>query len=105
MKHVINDLNGVILPLNSDTSLSIYSSCIPEIFRVIEKDRPLVIIFEDIENLCTGGSTETLLLNVLDGLDQLENVVYLATTNYIEKLKERIMNRPSRFDRRIYVPF
>jgi SpoVK/Ycf46/Vps4 family AAA+-type ATPase len=35
----------------------------------------------------------------------LENVVYIATTNYIEKLKERIINRPSRFDRRIYVPF
>ena len=105
MKHVIEDLNGVVLPLNNDHALGLYAGCIPEIFRIIEKDRPLVVIFEDIENLCTGGSSETSLLNVLDGLDQLENVVYLATTNYIERLKERVINRPSRFDRRIYVPF
>ncbi len=30
-------------------------------------------------------------------------VVYIATTNYPEKLQERITNRPSRFDRRYKV--
>jgi hypothetical protein len=40
------------------------------------------------------------LLNILDGIGQMENTIYLATTNYPEKLKERILNRPSRFDRR-----
>lgn len=106
MKYVVDELNGVIIPLQSTGDLELYSKAIPEIFRVIERERPIVIIFEDIENMCSQGShSESLLLNVLDGLDQLENVVYLATTNYIEQLKERIINRPSRFDRRIYVPF
>ena len=106
MKYVTEELNGVVIPLQSGGDLELYSKAIPEIFRVIEKERPIVIIFEDIENMCQHGSgNESLLLNVLDGLDQLENVVYLATTNYIEHLKERIINRPSRFDRRIYVPF
>ena len=106
MKYVIEELNGVVIPLQSANDLELYSHAIPEIFRVIERERPIVIIFEDIENMCSqGSSSESLLLNVLDGLDQLENVVYLATTNYIEQLKERIINRPSRFDRRIYVSF
>lgn len=105
MKYVINELGGVVLSLSNHNDLDLYSKSIPEIFRVIEKERPLVIILEDIEGICSYKEGETLLLNVLDGLDQLENVVYLATTNYIETLKERIINRPSRFDRRIYVPF
>ncbi len=104
MQYIVKELNGVILPLRGEGDLNKYSAYIPEIFRIIERNRPIVVIFEDIENLCYGN-TESELLNVLDGLDQLENVVYLATTNYIEKLKERIINRPSRFDRRIYVPF
>jgi SpoVK/Ycf46/Vps4 family AAA+-type ATPase len=40
---------------------------------------------------------------MLDGIKQIENVTYIATTNYPEKLEERITNRPSRFDRRYYV--
>jgi AAA+ superfamily predicted ATPase len=104
-KYVISELQGVVIPLNSQADLDLYAKAIPETFRVIEKERPIVIILEDIEGLCSSPSSETQLLNVLDGLDQLENVVYLATTNYIENLKERIINRPSRFDRRIYVSF
>lgn len=105
VKYIISELQGVVIPLNNGSDLDLYAKAIPETFRIIEKERPIVIILEDIEGLCQSPSTETQLLNVLDGLDQLENVVYLATTNYIEHLKERIINRPSRFDRRIYVPF
>lgn len=104
VKYMVEEMDGVVLPLRGEGDLGRYASCIPEIFRIIEKNRPIIVIFEDIENLCYGNC-ETELLNVLDGLDQLENVVYLATTNYIEKLKERVINRPSRFDRRIQINF
>jgi SpoVK/Ycf46/Vps4 family AAA+-type ATPase len=40
---------------------------------------------------------------LLDGVKQIEDVVYIATTNYPEKLQDRITNRPSRFDRRYKV--
>ena len=43
--------------------------------------------------------------NVLDGIDSSENVVFLATTNYPEKLGARIINRPSRFDKRFKIGF
>jgi hypothetical protein len=66
--------------------------------RTIESERPVVVIMEDIDaTIQRWGETEVLAL--LDGESQIENVVYIATTNYPEKLDGRITNRPSRFDR------
>jgi ATP-dependent 26S proteasome regulatory subunit len=39
-------------------------------------------------------------LNFLDGVDQVDKVLFLATTNYPERLSARILDRPSRLDRR-----
>ena len=48
---------------------------------------------------------ESEVLNLLDGLDQVENIVSLATTNYPERLGARVINRPSRFDKRFKIPY
>jgi energy-coupling factor transporter ATP-binding protein EcfA2 len=65
--------------------------------RRIEPDRPLVIILEDLDSIIYKHS-EADLLALLDGELQIDNVVFIATTNYPEKLDRRIVNRPSRFD-------
>lgn len=70
--------------------------------RDIEPTRSLIVILEDFDELI-ATSGESQILSVLDGETQTDNVVYIATTNYIERLGPRIANRPSRFDRRIYV--
>jgi SpoVK/Ycf46/Vps4 family AAA+-type ATPase len=43
---------------------------------------------------------------MLDGETQIQNVVYVATTNYPERLDKRFVDRPSRFDtiRKIDMP-
>ena len=70
-------------------------------FRKIEPNRPLVVLLEDIDSLAVDDRYSTSkLLNILDGVKQIDGVVYIATTNYPEKLQERLTNRPSRFDRR-----
>lgn len=102
-KKLIDDKQGVIFTLNSHDDLIRYSSFMPEIYRMIEPDRPIICIIEDIDGLCQNKETESQLLNVLDGIEQLQNIVYLATTNYTERLSERITNRPNRFDIRIEV--
>lgn len=102
-KNLIDQKDGVVFTLSSENDLSFYLSFMPEIYRVIEKDRPIVTIIEDIDGLCQHKEAESKLLNVLDGMNQFENVVYIATTNYTERLSERILNRPNRFDRRIEV--
>lgn len=103
MKHIISDLSGIVINLKDEDSIKAYAESIPK-FRQIEPTRPLVVIIEDIDSVAGDSNYSTsVLLNILDGIKQIENVVYIATTNYPEKLEERITNRPSRFDRRYYI--
>jgi SpoVK/Ycf46/Vps4 family AAA+-type ATPase len=65
--------------------------------RRIEPDRRLIVVEEDIEELMQHHGEHNLLA-LLDGENQIANVVHVATTNYPEELGARIINRPSRFD-------
>lgn len=70
--------------------------------RTVEPDRPICVIMEDLDAIVqTYGEADT--LSLLDGETQIDNVVYLASTNYPEDLDPRITNRPSRFDRVIKI--
>lgn len=102
-KNLIDNKNGVVITISDRDDLTIYASFMPEMFRVIEPSRPIICIIEDIDGLCQDKDTETKLINILDGIEQLENIVYIGTTNYTERLSERILSRPNRFDRRIEV--
>lgn len=64
--------------------------------RKIEPGRPAVVIIEDIDAIVSHHESEILAL--LDGELQVDNIVFVATTNYPEKLDRRLVNRPSRFD-------
>jgi len=68
-----------------------------DIFRRIEPKRPVVVIFEDIDAIVQEYG-ESHLLAMLDGELQVDNVVFVATTNYPGRLDKRFINRPSRFD-------
>lgn len=70
--------------------------------RRIEPLRPLILVFEDIDELIRAHGEHSILA-LLDGEYQIANVVSIATTNYPEKLGPRIINRPSRFDERIFI--
>lgn len=70
--------------------------------RRIEKVRPLIVVYEDIDEIVNQHG-EHAILSMLDGEQQTDNVVSVATTNYPERLGARIVNRPSRFDDRIFV--
>jgi hypothetical protein len=70
--------------------------------REIQKETPIVVLMEDIDSIIQTTS-ESEVLNVLDGVNQIEKVVFLATTNYPERLGDRIINRPSRFDKRFKI--
>ncbi len=72
--------------------------------RNIQPDVPIVVIMEDLDNILVYDD-QSALLNMLDGIGGFENIVYLATTNYINQLEGRIKNRPSRFDIRYFINF
>ncbi len=67
-------------------------------FRRIQPDTPVVVLMEDIDEIIEHGST-SMILNVLDGVySEFGKVVFVATTNFPDRLERRITNRPSRFD-------
>jgi SpoVK/Ycf46/Vps4 family AAA+-type ATPase len=75
-----------------------------ERFRWVEPDRPVVCVFEDIDTIIDMHSSKEL-LPWLDGVDQIDRVINIATTNYPENLDLRIMGRPRRFDRVIKIEY
>jgi SpoVK/Ycf46/Vps4 family AAA+-type ATPase len=103
MKHIVEDMDGIVINVKDEDDVDSYLGFIHN-FRKVEPNRPLIVIMEDLDSIVGEDRYSTSrVLNVLDGIKQIENVVYIATTNYPEKLEERITDRPSRFDRRYEV--
>jgi SpoVK/Ycf46/Vps4 family AAA+-type ATPase len=73
-------------------------------FRKYEPERQIVCLFEDIDSIIDGYG-ESDLLSCLDGENQIDHVLNIATTNYPENLDARIINRPRRFDRVVKIGF
>lgn len=102
-KKIIENMNGIVINVTDSESLDYFVDFIPTL-RKIERTRPIITILEDLDAIASENNYSTSrLLNILDGVKQIEGIVYIATTNYPEKLQERITNRPSRFDRRYQV--
>lgn len=72
------------------------------IFRQIQPKTPVVTIMEDIDEIMNVHNRSSV-LNLLDGINSISNIVYLATTNYADRLEDRVCNRPSRFDKRFKI--
>ena len=100
IRYVIDEMNGIVINIKDQYQVELFDEFI-QTLRKIEPNRPLIVVMEDLDAL-TGEDKwiTSKLLNILDGIKQIDGVVYLASTNYPEKLEERISNRPSRFDRR-----
>lgn len=102
VKLLMNELvrRGGIVMIVSHVGLAIEAL---KAIRRIEPTRHIICVFEDIDEIIyTQG--EANVLSMLDGEANIDNILNLATTNYPEKLGARIINRPSRFDRRMHVP-
>lgn len=73
-------------------------------YRSIDQNRKIVCLFEDLDSIIDNCGDDEL-LSYLDGENQIDKVINIATTNYPNKLDKRIINRPRRFDVIINVPF
>lgn len=101
VKLLMNELvkrDGIVVLAQN---INLTTMCLKAIRR-IEPKRNLIVVLEDIDEILNFNG-ESVVLSLLDGENNVDNVLHLATTNYPERLGARIINRPSRFDRRVYV--
>ena len=99
--HVINEMGGVVV-LADNPNMCANSM---QLLRAVEPERPVVLVYEDIDAMMErGDAVEASLLALLDGELQVGGVIHVATTNYPEKLDKRFTDRPGRFDRITFVP-
>jgi len=73
-------------------------------FSAIEKDRKSIVILEDFDSLIANYG-EAHYLAMLDSAQSIDNVLFIATTNYPERLDPRIYNRPGRFSHVIKIGY
>ena len=80
---------------------------ITELYDMAEDLSPCIVFIEDIdliglnreENHYQHGPALLSLLNVLDGVEEKQEIITVATTNSLDALDRAITQRPSRFDR------
>ena len=77
-------------------------SVIARIFSRARQMSPAIVLFEDIDSLVSRSHLSSL-LNELDGLARNDGLLFLATTNHLDKLDSALSNRPSRFDRKFEI--
>lgn len=98
MRLIVDRLGGIALLIDHPHT----AAAALQLVRKVEPERQLIGIMEDIDGLVQNyGVSEY--LSLLDGESQIDNVVFVATTNYPERLDKRFVDRPSRFDTVEYV--
>ncbi|AEH35404.1 CDC48 family AAA ATPase [Halopiger xanaduensis] len=85
-----------------------------EVFEKARSNAPTVIFFDEIDSIAgqrgrqqgdsgVGERVVSQLLTELDGLEELEDVVVIATTNRPDLIDQALL-RPGRLDRHVHVP-
>lgn len=93
VKNIVEQQGGIVLVTPDISSIAAGLSLI----RAREPNRPILCLLEDVDGMASGGGGAHL-LSLLDGEAQVDKVVFVATTNYLSKLPDRLVCRPSRFD-------
>lgn len=95
----IGKLGGVAIFTSPKTNIA----ALPGILKTIRDVHPEMAIINIMEDIDKHRRQTEVLLPMLDGENQVSNIVHIATTNFREKLDDRLTNRPSRFDEVIKV--
>jgi len=79
-----------------------HEDAITTIFRRARKLAPCLLAFEDIDGL-VNDTNRTVFLNELDGFQNNDGLLIIASSNHAEKIDEALLKRPSRFDRVFHI--
>ncbi|KAK4998711.1 hypothetical protein LTR66_002103 [Elasticomyces elasticus] len=91
-------------PIPSLYVKSVYGTYdIREVFTRARRMAPCLLVFEDIETVVTED-TRSYFFNEVDGLENNDGLLMVASTNHLDQLDPGLSKRPSRFDRKYLFP-
>ncbi|PMD45929.1 P-loop containing nucleoside triphosphate hydrolase protein, partial [Hyaloscypha variabilis F] len=76
---------------------------IRNIFALARQMTPCLLVLEDIDTIVTT-QTRSYFFNEVDGLENNDGILMVASTNHIDQLDPGLSKRPSRFDRKYLFP-
>lgn len=94
---IVNRVSEKVISAGGLVFLVDNPSHLAEAFKVmneLDPGRLILVILEELDTLLARHEKNLLLL--LDGEIQMNNIIYIATTNYLDKVPQRIL-RPGRF--------
>jgi ATP-dependent 26S proteasome regulatory subunit len=92
-KKLLEEQNAIVLFCNSSSFLS-GGIALAKMIREIQSN-PIVFIADEFERYAKDAESE--MKNFLDGNTSINNMLFLAATNYIDKVPDTLKDRPSRF--------
>ncbi len=93
-QQLIKEQNALVFYFTNKHRLSVPWKFVKDIRKV--QDNPIVIVFEEFDDLIKND-LESILKEIMDGHESINNCLFFATTNYIDKIPDAIKLRPSRF--------
>ncbi|KAF9730528.1 ATP-dependent Zn protease [Paraphaeosphaeria minitans] len=76
---------------------------IRQVFQMARSMTPCMLVLEDIDTIVTK-ETRSYFFNEVDGLENNDGMLMIATTNHLDELDPGLSKRPSRFDRKYLFP-
>jgi hypothetical protein len=102
IKTIIGNYNFKPVTVQSGTQTT--DDTITEAFEYAQLQEPGLLYIEDLDTLLDRTVSLSHFLNMLDGVSSKKGILVIATANDLSALKESIVDRPSRFDRKWEIP-
>lgn len=80
-----------------------YNWNIRSVFQMARAMTPCMLVLEDIDTIVTQA-TRSYFFNEVDGLENNDGILMIASTNHLDELDPGLSKRPSRFDRKYLFP-
>lgn len=91
-------------PVTVQSGTQTNDDTITEAFEYASTQEPALLYIEDLDSLLDKTISLSHFLNQMDGVASRKGLMVIATANDLSKLKESVVDRPSRFDRKFEFP-
>lgn len=91
-------------PVTVQSGAQTNDDTITEAFAYASSQEPALLYIEDLDTMLDKTISLSHFLNMMDGVSSRKGLMVIATANDLSKLKESVIDRPSRFDRKWEIP-